>query len=254
MAAAQPEERSRARAAGRRGRSSAARSSRSARLGSPGVGSGDDECQRDWKKAGSRAPCGGRAPAPRNPATSWRAANVNGVASGWNVWTITRPGASRPLRPASCVTSWNVRSSARKSGKASRCRRRRRQRPDPREVVALRDHLRPDEHRRARGAKALERLLERTGARRGIGVEPDPLESRDPSRELGLEPLRPRADARELHRAAARAGSRQLLRVPAVVAVEPPVARGVSARCRSSRSGATVRTHGSASRRTCLAG
>ena len=30
----------------------------------------------------------------------------------------TRPGASRPLRPASCVTSWNVRSSARKSGSA----------------------------------------------------------------------------------------------------------------------------------------
>ena len=42
----------------------------------------------------------------------------NGVASGWNVCTITFPGASRPLRPASCVTSWKVRSSARKSGSA----------------------------------------------------------------------------------------------------------------------------------------
>ena len=40
-------------------------------------------------------------------------------ASGWKVWTITRPGASRPLRPASCVRSWNVRSSARKSGRPS---------------------------------------------------------------------------------------------------------------------------------------
>jgi len=41
-------------------------------------------------------------------------------AAGASVCTSTRPPASpRPARPASCVTSANVRSSARKSGKRS---------------------------------------------------------------------------------------------------------------------------------------
>ena len=53
----------------------------------------------------------------RKPATSWRAACSTARGSGWNVWMRTRPGASRPLRPASWVRSWNVRSSARKSGR-----------------------------------------------------------------------------------------------------------------------------------------
>ena len=54
-----------------------------------------------------------------NRPTSCRAACATVRESGWNVCTSTRPGASRPLRPASCVISWNVRSSARKSGIAS---------------------------------------------------------------------------------------------------------------------------------------
>ena len=38
--------------------------------------------------------------------------------SGRDVWTATMPGRSpRPTRPAACVTSWNVRSAERKSGK-----------------------------------------------------------------------------------------------------------------------------------------
>ena len=69
------------------------------------------------------------------------------------------PGASRPLRPASCVTSWNVRSSARKSGIAI---------PvsasttaasgHPGEVVALRHHLRPEQDGAVGGGEAAERL------------------------------------------------------------------------------------------------
>ena len=79
---------------------------------------------------------------------------------------------------------------------------------DAREVVALRDHLRADEHGRARGAEALEGVLERTGASRRVRVEPDPLESRNPASKLGVKALRAGADPRELHRAALRTRGR----------------------------------------------
>ena len=72
-----------------------------------------------WRKGGYPSSSRRASSSARNPATSCLAAYVIGVASGWKVWTSTLPGASRPLLPASCVTSWNVRSSARKSGNAS---------------------------------------------------------------------------------------------------------------------------------------
>ena len=117
--------------------------------------------QRDGGTAGSRAPRGARArrrgsrrrrAAPAS-AIGARPAGTSGRARG--------PGASRPLRPASCVTSWNVRSSARKSGMREtgvgvddRGER------DAREVVALGDHLRAEQHR----AVAPRRSAERVGA------------------------------------------------------------------------------------------
>ena len=123
------------------------------------------------------------------------------------------------------MTSWNVRSSARKSGSA---------RPgvgiddrrevDAGEVVALRDHLRPDQHRAVRAAEALERLAQRAGPRGRVGVEPDPLELGHVPLELLLEPLRARADVRELDGAAAGQVVGHRLAVAAVVAVQAAVA------------------------------
>ena len=95
---------------------------------------------------------------------------------------------------------------------------------DPREVMALGDHLRPDERGRAgRRAKRSSASRSAPGPSGRVRVEPDPLETGDAARELGLEPLRPRADARQLDRPAARAALGQLLGVPAVVAVETAV-------------------------------
>ena len=95
---------------------------------------------------------------------------------------------------------------------------------DAREVVALRDHLRADEHDAVAGSEALERLVERAALPGRVGVEADPLELRQVLGELGLEPLRTRADPRQLARAAGRARRRDRLGVAAVVAVEPAVA------------------------------
>ena len=76
-------------------------------------------CARGARTAGSRAH--GAARAPRRGSRRRRAGQRarSARASGWNVCTSTRPGASRPLRPASWVSSWKVRSSARKSGSPS---------------------------------------------------------------------------------------------------------------------------------------
>ena len=138
---------------------------------------------------------------------------------------MTVPGASRPLLPASCVTSWNVRSSARKSGKA---------RPVsasmtaatatplkwcpfaticvPTSTAARAAAKRSSASRSASGlavVSASSRMRSRPGTRAA---------SSDSSFCV------PGADARELDRAAVRAVLRQRLRVPAVVAVQPLVA------------------------------
>ena len=94
---------------------------------------------------------------------------------------------------------------------------------DTGEVMALRDHLRPDQHGGASGREPLERLAQRAGPRRRVGVEPDPLEAGHPPRELGVEALRAGPDARELDRSALRARLRQLAGEPAVVAVQAAV-------------------------------
>jgi hypothetical protein len=61
------------------------------------------------------------------------------------------------------------------------------------------------------------------GPPRHVGIEAEPLELRDPLRELGLELLRAGTDPRELDRAALRAAPRNVLDVAAVMAVEPLV-------------------------------
>ena len=127
--------------------------------------------------------------AGRRTRSGARRAGTSGRARG--------PGASRPLRPASCVTSWNVRSSARKSGSAERRVRVDHGRElDAGEVVALRDHLRPEQDR-AVGARRS------GGARRSAPPASRPcrassrieLELREVARELALEPLRARRRA-----------------------------------------------------------
>ena len=113
------------------------------------------------------------------PATSWRAANATARASGWKVCTITRPGASRPLRPGELRDSWNVRSSARKSGIAEpRVRVDDGGERDAREVVALRDHLRAEQDGAIGSAKRSSASASAAGLVDGVGVEPDPLELR----------------------------------------------------------------------------
>ena len=90
--------------------------------------------------------------------------------------------------------------------------------------MPLRDHLGADQHGPVHPAKALERLAQRTGPGRGIGVEPHPLQLRHVALELLLEPLRSGPDVRELDRAAGRARLGNGLSVPTVVAVQPAVA------------------------------
>src|SRR6266545_7544617 len=92
------------------------------------------------------------------------------------------------------------------------------------EVMTLCDHLRPDEHDAIGRGEARQRGGERTGARDGVGVEPDALELRQLRLQLPLEPLRARTEPRQLRRAAARARVRLGLGVGAVVATQVPVA------------------------------
>ena len=116
VASAQPQQRRRAE---QRRRRRAAGSARAAVAPARLRRSRTRRSRSGGRRAGSPARAGGASSSARKPATSCRAAYRSGVASGWNVCTITFPGASRPLRPASCVTSWKVRSSARKSGSVS---------------------------------------------------------------------------------------------------------------------------------------
>ena len=70
---------------------------------------------------------GGRPNFPRsasssaaNASKSCAAASLMAGASGWKVWTMARPAsAPRPHRPLTWLTSWKVRSAARKSGRLS---------------------------------------------------------------------------------------------------------------------------------------
>ena len=82
---------------------------------------------------------------------------------------------------------------------------------DPGEVVALGDHLRPEQDAGLGVAEAAERLGHLLGLRDGVRVEPDQLELRQLALELALELLRPGAEAREVgrlaHRAVGRRGS-----------------------------------------------
>ena len=76
--------------------------------------------------------------------------------------------------------------------------------------MALRHHLRPDEHRALGGAESRERLSRRAGACGDVRVEPEPLELGQPLRELRLEALRARPDPRDLRGAALGAGGRDV--------------------------------------------
>src|SRR4051812_42143624 len=89
--------------------------------------------------------------------------------------------------------------------------------------MPLSDHLRTDEHGSLGGREALERLPQLVRLRDRIGVEPDPCQLRDVALEFALEPLRPRADPRELRRAAVRARLARGLAGGAVVAAERSV-------------------------------
>ncbi len=161
-----------------------------------------------------------------------------GRASGWKVWTITRPGASRPLRPASWVISWKVRSSARKSGSAERgVGVDHGGELDTAEVVSLGDHLRPEQHGAARRGEARERRRGQLGVAGAVAVEPDQLELGEGAPELAFELLGAGAEAGELGRAAARAGCRRGGTEAAVVADEAARPRAARARRRSARSG-----------------
>ena len=84
---------------------------------------------------------------------------------------------------------------------------------DAGEVMALRDHLRPDEDGALGPGEPLERCAQLLRPRDGVGVEPDPFQLGHVEFELALELLRPGSDPRELGRAARRArlprGSRE---------------------------------------------
>ncbi len=69
---------------------------------------------------------------------------------------------------------------------------------DAGEVVALRDHLGPDQDRPICLGEPAESGGELAGPANGVGVEPDPLEPRNLLRQLLLELLGARADAGEL--------------------------------------------------------
>ena len=108
--------------------------------------------------------------------TSCRAAFTIGRESGWNVWTITRPGRipSAPAgqlgdelegalfgpevgHPEACVGVDD----------GGQC--------DPGEVVSLRDHLGADEHGSVRLREAPQRRRQLRRAANSVGIEPDPL-------------------------------------------------------------------------------
>ncbi len=94
---------------------------------------------------------------------------------------------------------------------------------DAGEVMALRDHLRPDEHGAVGPPEPLERVAQLLRLLDRVGVEADPLELRHVLLQLALELLRARADPRQLGRAAGRADLPHRLERAAVVAAQRPV-------------------------------
>ena len=221
MLAAQAQERRRAERVRRRGRPSALPAAPTARARP----ARSRPRARGGGTAGSRARAAAPARRPGSAARRGCAASVSGRASGWNVWTSTRPGASRPLRPASWVTSWNVRSSARKSG---------RPRPVSASTTAasstpakwwpLATICVPSSTARSVSRKRRSAAGQLLRVRGSVGVEPDQLELRHLRRELPLQPLRAGTDPRDLGRAADRALLRLRLDMAAVMAVQPLVA------------------------------
>ena len=134
---------------------------------------------------------------------------------------------------------------------------------DAREVVALRHHLRPEQHGARRLGEAPQQRGQRLGLGDGVAVEADQLEVGELARELALELLRPRAEPRQIGRLAHRARRRRRLGEAAVVAAQLRVAvqdeRDVAVRaadraCRTRGSGAPARRRaGSAAGSPCRA-
>ena len=122
--------------------------------------------------AGSAARARRSSSPARKPSASWRAASAIERAAGASVCTRTRPPRPRPARPASCVTSAKVRSSARKSGKRSvASASSTTPSVDVGEVVALGHHLRADEHAGAARPRTRRACGRRPSRRRGGGPE-----------------------------------------------------------------------------------
>src|SRR5262249_30909698 len=94
---------------------------------------------------------------------------------------------------------------------------------DAREVVGLRDPLRPHEDGTFGPPERSGRLAQLLGPGDRVRVEPDPLELGDMALELALEPLRPGSDPRKLGRAAGRTGLVGRLAGAAVVAAKRPI-------------------------------
>ena len=88
------------------------------------------------------------------------------------------------------------------------------------EVVALRDHLRADEHGRGLAREALERRVETAAPLGRVGVEPQHRDVRQQLADGLADALGAGAETRELDRAAVRALARRALREAAVVAAQ----------------------------------
>ena len=132
-----------------------------------------------------------------------------------------------PARPATCVSSWNVRSPARKSATPS---------PtsaeidtderDAREVVPLGDHLRPDEHVEFAGSEAGEQRGERALAPNRVAIDPADARRRKPVAQMLFDLLGAEASVLEIWRRALPAGLRHHHRVVAVMTARPPSLTG----------------------------
>src|SRR5213592_2575533 len=114
--------------------------------------------------------------------------------SGARVWTYTRPPfGPRPARPATCATSWNVRSAARKSEMKPRIRVHDAHHGHVREVQPLRDHLRPEQDVDLSLRHALEHPVVRPLGARRIQVHAGDTGLGEPETDEMLELLGPQA-------------------------------------------------------------
>ena len=116
---------------------------------------------------------------------------------------------------------------------------------DSGEVVPLGDHLGADEHRPVRLGETPQRRRQLRRAANRVGVEPDPLEAGHLLRELLLEPLRSRADPRELRASRTRGRPRPSTRRASSGGSGAARRRGGRARRRSWDSGGSARRRGS---------